>query len=298
MRTEQATKTEETTATEEAKEERGTPFSPRLSWVVSYPKSGNTWMRLVSRVYSVGRPDLQGLGRAGDLTLRHYHNVAPLPISQMGLAGEIQLRPAAMFDLAVELHPQDQLVKSHNACVSYQGIDLWHPRWTETVLYIVRDPRDVACSVADHMGLTHSEAVEFMNDDRVIGEPEGLHHFLTTWSTHVDSWLAATEQDFWNVYPIRYEDMQESPVDVFRDAIDAVISEEVDEDRLREAVEKCEFDRLQRLEEEHGFPEQSAEHDRFFRKGESGGWRDELDGDLARKIVDDHGEMMERLDYV
>lgn len=277
---------------------QGRKFQPRLDWVASYPKSGNTWTRLVSRVYSYGRPDLDKLGRAGDLQMNIYHNVSPLPVSQLGLMAEVQLRPAAMLQLAVNMHPKTHLIKSHNACIAYQGVDLFHPQWTDTVINVVRDPRDIAPSLAEHFGLELEEAVEFMGEEKVIGSDEGLHHFLATWSKHVQSWLTATEQDVWDVHVVRYEDMQEAPIEAFGGVMEAVLGHEPDEKRLRDAVETCEFDRLQEIEEEHGFPEQSNEADRFFRRGESGAWRDELPGPLARKIEDEHGRMMEELDYI
>jgi len=269
-----------------------------MDWVVSYPKSGNTWTRLVSRVYSYGNPMLEGFGRAGDLEARIFHNVSPLPLEQLGLGAEMQLRPAAMLELAVDLHPKRHLVKSHHACIAFEGIDLWHPRWTRNVIYVVRDPRDVACSVSDHFGLTLSEAVDFLGEDRVIGGDRNIHHFLTTWSKHVQSWLQAEKKSAFDVHVMRYEDMKENPEAEFTDALQHVLGEAPDADRVADAVRTCEFENLQQIEKQHGFPEQSDEHDRFFRKGQSGGWEEELPTDLANQIVEDHGEVMGDLGYL
>jgi len=192
-------------------------FDPKLNWVVSYPKSGNTWIRLVARCYSTGRPELSALGRAGDMAVAPHHNASPIPLHQLGLAGEAQVRYAAMLDLAGQMH----------------------------------------------------------------------------------SWQDAQEDV--DVYITRYEDLHDNPYPEFRRILEHVLGE-VEQDRLEAAVDACAFDRLQSLEEAEDvadFPEASEQADEgFFRSGQTDGWKDELPCDLAEKIEEDHGEMMEQFGYL
>jgi hypothetical protein len=70
------------------------------------------------------------------------------------------------------------------------------------------------------------------------------------------------------------------------------------EERIRKAVEHSSFKVLRKLEERDGFWERTDVQKSFFRKGESGSWRDELTEDEVKAIVDTHRTQMERFGYV
>lgn len=271
--------------------------STRLHYVASYPKSGNTWIRLVAAAYAMGKEaGLQDLVQYDDISVFAYQAVSPIPLNDLGGDVEAQLRPAAMMVLAWQIEDA-VLVKSHHACVAVNGMHLWNPQWCGKVVNPVRDPRDICCSAKDHFGMdSYMDAAEFMsNDGQTIGGDDKLHHVLGTWSDHVKSWL---ETDQVPVHTVRYEDMQDDPAREFADILDFLGVGEVNGERVEWAVEVCRFDRLQEMEEKAGFPEKSEHQDRFFRKGKAGGWQDELPSEVARKIEDDHSEMMERLGYL
>lgn len=273
-------------------------FQAELDWVVSYPKSGNTWVRLVARHYSQGNPDLFGLGRTGDMQVKHHHDVSPVPLTHLGMAAEAQIRPAAMLALAMQTQGQKTLAKSHHACSVIDGIPLWQDRWMGKVVYVVRDPRDICCSGAEHFGLSHAEMAEMMaTEDMTIGGAQRpLHHYLDRWDQHVEGWINARDQGQ-EVYVVRYENLLADDMEVFTNLFSWLL-EEVDDAALEQAIKDCRFDRLQELETEQGFPEKSDEADRFFRKGQAGGWKDELSTDVARDLEEEFGETMEALEYL
>lgn len=270
---------------------------PQLSFCASYPKSGNTWIRLTCGAYAMGKEaDPQDFVEWDDISLQHYQIVSPVPITQVGPELEVCFRPAAMFALSLQVDSHT-LVKSHHASMDVNGIHLWNDQWTRRVVCPIRDPRDVCCSVADHFGMTHEEAVEFMDygTANIGGGPGKLHHFLGSWSDHVSSWL---DNETAKVHTVRYRDLQEDPMGEFQEILEFLGIEEVESDRLEMAVEGTSFDKMQEAEEEHGFPERSQHQDRFFRKGEAGGWQDELPEELAGQIAEDHGEVMERVGFL
>jgi hypothetical protein len=288
---------QQTTATTQKK----SSFDPQLNWVVSYPKSGNTWIRLVARCYSTGRPELSALGRAGDMAVAPHHNASPIPLHQLGLPGEVQVRYAAMLDLAGQVQGKGHLLKSHHAFCEIGGVHLWSPRWVRKVVYVVRDPREVCCSAANHFGLDLEESAEFLGQSGNVigGERRPLHHVIGSWSEHVRSWRDAQEDV--DVYMTRYEDLHDDPYGEFGRILEHVLGE-VEQERLEAAVDACEFDRLQSLEEDEDvgdFPEASQQAEQgFFRSGQTDGWKDELPSDLAEKIENDHGKIMSKFGYL
>ena len=286
-----------------------------MNFVVSYPKSGNTWTRLTNAAYAFDDVEPEDfmqfddedgkLSRFigwGDLTLYPYQSVSPFPLSEIGtLSTEARLRPAAMLVLSREARqsPSDDLVlvKSHHSRCAVNGISLWNPAWVDRVVNPVRDPREVCCSFADHLGKSYKETAELMSDPngQIGGDEDTLHHVLTTWSGHVRSWIEYEEVP---VHTVRYEYMKTDPVEAFYGIFEFLDAPDLSKERVRQAVEKTQFEKLKEAEEKREFTESTDHQDNFFRSGELDGWKDELPFDLARKIEEDHGEVMEALGYL
>jgi len=286
-----------------------------MNFVVSYPKSGNTWTRMMSAAYAFDDVEPEDfmqfddedgkLSRFigwGDLTLYPYQSVCPFPLSEIKtLSTEARLRPAAMMVLAREAaqSPEDDLVlvKSHHSRCAVNDISLWNSEWVDRVVNPVRDPREVCCSFADHLGQSYEETAELMNnpDGKIGGDEDTLHHVLTTWSGHVRSWIEYEEVP---VHTVRYEYMKTDPVEAFYGIFEFLDAPALTEERVRRAVEKTQFEKLKKAEQEREFTESTDHQDNFFRSGQLDGWKDELPVDVARKIEQDHGEVMEALGYL
>ncbi|MFX4369970.1 hypothetical protein ABTA37_19770, partial [Acinetobacter baumannii] len=88
------------------------------------------------------------------------------------------------------------LLKVHDAWLpTAAGEPLFPPEATAGVVCIVRDPRDVAVSLAHHLAVPIDAAIAMMADPdaqlaRVErGLPLQLRQRLSTWSGHVEGWL-------------------------------------------------------------------------------------------------------------
>ena len=117
---------------------------------------------------------------------------------------------------------------------------------------------------------------------------------LTTWSGHVSSW---TEQTALPVHVARYEDLLARPRAGFA-AIVRFIGLGEDPARLRQAVERSSFARLQAQEAKFGFDEKQPTAQSFFRAGVAGSWRTALTRQQVRALVDAHGEVMAKFGYL
>jgi len=137
-------------------------------FLVSYPKSGNTWLRYLFAHYLSGDTAPDFLTLIPDI----YKNLEQLA------------------DL-----PRPRYIKSHEPfCPEY-------PR----VIYITRDGRDVAVSYYFYMqsrkripkGIAFEDYLKAFNADQL--DP------FSTWSVHVHSWLDQAPEQF---LLLRYEDMK------------------------------------------------------------------------------------------
>jgi hypothetical protein len=184
---------------------------------------------------------------------------------------------------------------------SYFGEDFGHPIFsmqaTFGAVYILRDPRDVAVSGADHFGKTFDEMIEWMANPAALAVAMPgtiVHEFQSSWSNHVESW---TKWNHPGIYTVRYEDLLADPLDQFgRVARHFGIS--TDKARIAKAVKFSSFKQLQQMEAAEGFIERSEHSEKFFRSGRSGGWQDKLTDAQARKIESDHAAQMKRYGYI
>lgn len=284
-----------------------------MDFVVSYPESGNTWIRLVHAAYhadGVSPTDLMQFDEKNGLVTHlmqyfdadpyHYQSVFPFPIERADLFTEVRLRPAAMLALEreVSLAPVSPLVRSHHVHGKADAFPLWNSQWTDKVVNPIRDPREICYLYANRNNQSYEEIAQFMAETgaRMDGDSTGrTQYFLGTWSDHVEKWLGAEEL---SVFSVRYEDLRTDPVDVFCDIFNFLGRTEIDRARVQDAVEKTRVDVLHAAGAGPMSSEFHERQERFFRPDGTNEWEEELPPDVARTIEEDHGAVMEALGYL
>jgi aryl sulfotransferase len=275
-----------------------------IAWLASYPKSGNTWMRIFLANFQrdVGQPININSIEPGPLTVQRalFDSVLGVASSDMTQEEIERWRPAACRHMAAR-SASTLYVTTHDAWrVTSAGEPLIPADVTRGALYIVRNPLDVAVSFAHHFAIPVEEAVKTLGRKNAsLGpRPERLRTQLSqrlmSWSDHVLSWL---EQQTIPVHVMRYEDMSLRPVETFGDAV-CFLGWPEDVHRVRRAVEFSSFRILREQEVTHGFRERQPEAASFFRQGKTGGWREVLTEEQVARIISDHGPVMRRLGYL
>jgi hypothetical protein len=275
-----------------------------LIWLASFPKSGNTWFRIFLANLEAGDTDpadINDLDKGGGIAShRHEFEVATMLDSALVSHDDIDgLRPAVYAGIAARLHDQ-RWMKVHDAyTLNAEGEPVLGRRVALAAVYLVRDPRDVAVSLAHHTNTTVDAAIELMNaPDSALcrgrkGPAQQLRQKLLGWSGHVASWLDQTDTP---VHLMRYEDMRAEPAGAFGATLRFAQRPATDEEIAR-AIRHSDFDELQRQEGEKGFVERVSVTAPFFRAGKVGGWRDALTTRQARRLEAAHAHMMQRLGY-
>jgi len=274
---------------------------PGILWLASYPKSGNTWMRvfLANLILDEGQP--LALQRINEVCSSEPNEVWFKPLAKKPVAELSEKKIAALRvkaqERAAAMNKNIIPMKTHSLLGKDQGFPTISVKASIGVIYIVRDPRDVVISAADHYGLTIDQGIEMMADktSRGRGMPGNtVHELMGSWSDHVSSWSR------WKHTPLlllRYEDMlAHSYGQLGRVARKLGITQ--DEARIRRAVEFSSFKALQDQEAKSGFIEKSVNSQRFFRSGRAGGWRDKLTPAQAARIERDHAAQMRRFGYL
>jgi hypothetical protein len=281
-------------------------MSRNLVLIASYPKSGNTWVRLVLEKLLHGREafsinDLSH-GFQGYPRRLMFDSIAPVSAADL-LPQEVdEFLPLVYRQFNNEML-QRSLMKVHDCARRSvrSGEWIFPPECVQTVLYLVRHPFDIAVSYARFSDITVQAAVDVMSAAQEVWPAQtdrlsmALQPHIGSWSGNVRSW---TEGSPYNVVSVRYEDLHANPQAVFPRLVAAAGFAFAGAD-VAAVIEETSFDRLQAEEREHGFRERPSGANAFFRAGRLQAWRDdgELNDALRDKLVQDHGEMMRKFGY-
>lgn len=280
----------------------------KLVWLTSFPKSGNTWTRILVGNF-VREPDEddeddrpERIIPAGTISSNRpvFDDASGLSSSDLTPDEIDLLRPAAYRHMAQRAEQTTVFIKSHDAYqINRAGIPVFPPDSTRGAIVIVRHPMDVALSYAHHMGHSGSErSVRALSDPRHTMAGEGkrqIHQLTMGWSGHYLSW---TRQDQIPVFIVRYEDLLADTATWFGKMLHFLGIEGADDTaRIENAVALSRFDRLQAIESREGFREIPVNSQRFFRSGRSGEGIETLSPELRQRILDQHGAVMAELGY-
>lgn len=269
-----------------------------IHWLASYPRSGNSWTRAVLTGLMAGEdagPVDIGALAARPLAIDRAAFDAEFDCTSSEMTGDEidRLRPEFYRRMAVRAQGP-LVVKLHCAHRrTPDGQPIFPPEATAGVVLIVRDPRDVAVSLAPFMSMTQDAAIAWMADESA--ELSGQRRFATTalpqrigsWSSHVLSWIDVPDM---RVHLVRYEALQVDPLGSFG-GIAAFVGLDASPARLAEAIEQSRFERL------HAQEASRVATPRFYRAGKAGGWRTALTAAQIDAIEAAHGPAMARLGY-
>jgi len=242
-------------------------------FLVSYPRSGNTWTRfLIGNLVHQDEP----------VTFTNIESRIP----------EIYFNP----DHRMRRLSRPRILKSH---------ECFQPHYRQ-IIYIVRDPRDVAVSFYHHNVKAGNIPDNYPMDDFV---PRFINAEFDTrwgsWADHVLSWILL-RQSHPEFLLLRYEDMQR---DALREL--ARIAQflhkysfrpiDVSSERLQKAVDLSSPERMRALEKEQSTDwilTKRTRHDKpFVRIAKAGTWKSVLSPTSLASIEAAWGRAMTTLGY-
>jgi sulfotransferase family protein len=236
---------------------------PDDTFVVSYPRSGNTWTRfLIANL--IGHPTLENIS---------------------GMIPEIYL----YSNRQLMRFPRPRILKSHEP---------FDPRYKK-VIYIVRDPRDVAVSLYHYSRKRRDIPDGYPMDEFVVRYMRGdFFDFCGTWQQHVASWLY-TQPDRQLLW-LRYEDMLSQPGAALT-KIAEFMGVAVTPERIASAIDASSYEHMRTMEQERGQRWKMIKGTRpdipFIRKAAKGAWKSELSKDSQQRIENAWADTMKGLLY-
>jgi hypothetical protein len=236
------------------------------TFLVSYPKSGNTWIRFL--VANFVCPEAGVTLLSADRLIPNVDGQSKKYFKEM---------------------PRPRIIKSH---YPFQHA-------YKRVIYVVRDPRDVVLSQYHYQIKRGVLPVGAPIEPFVSAFLAGEVCPYASWGENVSSWLAARRKnpDF---VLIRYEDLlRQTSVELARMA--KLLKIEPTPDRIALAVERSTADRMRQLEKVEGSRWASTKGTRqdmsFIRAAKDRQWKTGLPQDCVAQIENAWGDWMESLGY-
>lgn len=271
-----------------------------IVWLASYPKSGNTWVRVFLQnliVNPSSSTHINELGQFayGDSQKYWYELAAGGSLEGMSPEAVMALTPKAQY-LMTKSRAQSVFVKTHNSMRENWGVPYITAEATVGAIHIIRNPLDVVSSLAHHYGFSIDEAIAFMNnpDAETPEDDHKLPQFYGSWSDHIGSWQKFNPQ---YIHRVRYEDLLLKPAQTFG-GITKFLRIKAPKNILNKAIKNASFKTLQTQEKKDGFFESSDRAERFFRSGKAGTWKTTLNADQVKRLVEVHHDKMQEFGYL
>lgn len=269
-----------------------------LIWLASYPKSGNTWLRLflTDLLGNKDQPvnineDTLGSIISDPLWLQRLTGIS----TELLTPSEINaLRKIALCDLNRQLDHHLYFKVHDQFTCPHSGEPIVPVSETYKAVYIIRNPLDITLSFANYYNQSVDETIKIMANRswRIapinIIKANQFEQYLGHWSDHVNSWCSVRE---FPVKIVRYEDLLASPVKHFK-SIARFLDLNVDEEQIKRSVDHTRFDRLKEQEEKSGFQSNPSPSTQFFRKGQALAWKEAMTPKQVDTVYKYHEEVM------
>ena len=275
-----------------------------ILWLASYPKSGNTWTRiLISQLISKNNNKLNFYEEAKKID--NY----PEPKYFNKLVKDTSNREEIIKNWLYSqnilcLKNETQIFKTHNILGSFGEFAFTNAEVTAGVIYIVRDPRNIISSVQNHFSLNNIfDAKNFILDkNKWIGGKKRVDTFISSWNYHYLSWKSFKK----NYHLIKYEDLVKNTKE---EVIKLIVylkkffEVNVKENEIDKIIKNASFESLQNLENEGEFDENTknkitGKKNKFFRLGPSNDWKKYLDKEICKELESKFEKEMKELGYL
>ena len=257
-----------------------------IIWLASYPKSGNTLVRSMLSGYLFSKD--------GKFNFELLNNIKKFPdfgvFRNLGIdtSDENEVVKKYIY-VQEEINKRDgntlRLLKTHAALNDINGHPFTDLKNTLGAVYIVRDPRKIVLSYANHSEISLDESLNRLLELRTLGgqndrQNQSVTH-VGSWSSNYNSWKEFKKVNKYLL--IKYEDLVSKPEETFLSILDFIhkLSNSkfiVDKNKLKNVLKTTTFEYLQNLEKKTSFPEAiksaSGKDITFFKYGKKNTGKD------------------------
>ena len=294
-----------------------------IIWIASYPKSGNTWLRVFisSILYSNdGIVNLENLKHIDQYPLiSHFDGLIDDP-KNINVKNQNDIKKIfsnlILSQDKINLDNKIKFLKTHFVCSKILGYNFTNYDNTLGVIHIVRDPRNVVTSIKNHWGHKNiDESCDFILNERQwltynlknedikknLLPDNSFPTLISSWKSHYNYWNKIEK----NYLLIKYENLIQKPEEEFNKIViylENILNIKIDKKKIKNAIETSSFENLQSLEAQNKFDEgKTSKHGnkiRFFNLGKKNNWEKILQDNIKAKIEKNFIFEMKKLGYL
>ena len=257
----------------------------KICWIASYPKSGNTYLRLLLASYFYTpdgvTKDFQEVKNIISMNRYNIYNKIKNFPKIKELVDDPQKITLFWEDaqkFLLEEIKNNLFVKTHNCMAEIMYKKFTSEKYTKCFIYIVRDPRSVAVSYKHHFQVTYDKSVKQLINKNLIdfefNSKKYVPDLISSWSMHYNSWKNFLNKG--NGIIIKYEDLTQNPYILFKKVLNFLSNHmdiTINEEKIKKSIKSNHFSNLQKIEKQKGFFEKPEITKKFFRKGLIDEWK-------------------------
>ena len=282
-----------------------------IFWIASYPKSGNTWLRILMASYFYTKD--------GIYDEKVLKNIDQFPqkkfFDSFNFDQKIPTDTIKFWIKAQEKINQDRKLKffkTHNTFGKLNNFNFTNIENSIGCIYIVRDPRNIITSLKNFYEMNDDQAFKWItNKNQYIYDVHKFKtigysnfQFISSWDTNFESWKIQKQIP---IKVIRYEDLLNETYNVFYDVIKFIhktinSEEKIFKNKIKNAVSSSLFSKLKEKEKKEGFseaPKSKLLNSKipFFNLGPNNNWKKILNDNLKDRLNNTFKKKLKELSY-
>jgi len=254
-----------------------------IIWLASYPKSGNTFLRSLLSAYFFTKDGNFQLDLLDKIT--QFPNINIFKKFGVDTSNDLEI-VKNYINIQKKINSQNlktiKFFKTHTSFYDINGYKFTDLNNTLGVIYIVRDPRSVVKSYANHNQMSLELATDkLLEFGTLTGETRHSQTAKDQIITHVGSW--SSNYNTWKEFKklnryflVKYEDLVSNTEQTLVEILKFIYmlgnsKPKIDNNKLKNTVKSTSFNVMQKLEKEKGFKEAIKDIDdnkiTFFKYG-------------------------------
>ena len=281
-------------------------------WLASYPKSGNTLVRSLLSSYFFSKDGIYDFSLSENIkqfpTIKLFEDLGvDITNEKEVIANYIRVQQS------FNKKESTQFLKTHSYLFNIENNAFTDLNVSLGVIYIVRDPRNVVTSFANHSSMSIDESTNWIINEWVLGGnlnsfnyTEKTTLYSGTWGSNYKSWKSFKSQGKYLL--IKYEDLINKKEEILLKMLKFIYklnkkNFEIDKVKFKNVIDSTSFERMQALEMESGFSESKIDKNtgkkiNFFNLGKKNNWEKIITPKIKEKIEDTFKEEMKELGYL
>ena len=281
-------------------------------WLASYPKSGNTLVRSLLASYFFSKDGIYNFSLIKNI--KQFPNIKLF--EDLGIDTKNEREVIANYirvQQSFNKKESTQFLKTHSYLFNFENNAFTDLNVSLGVIYIVRDPRNVVTSWANHASISVNESANQLINKWVLeanlnsfNNSERTNVYTGTWASNYKSWKPFKSQGKYLL--IKYEDLINNKEEMLLKICKFIYklnkkSFEIDKVKFKNVIDSTSFERMKALEKEGSFGEskinkKTGEKITFFNLGKKNDWKKMIDPKIKEKIENAFKEEMKELGYL